>query len=144
MSETSQSGAMSEVETTVVRVGRRGTTAVASMQRGLLEQANLKGQKLTGAALRFEDGDGLVILGGSKFTVRKIGLNRAEITSGGAPEVEVDEIEAAFARMKVAQFANGDAVLAPPLDAGQWRRTMDDRLAEARRVAGGAVDAAAG
>lgn len=94
---------------------------------------------LEGAALPFDDGTGIVLLTGKNLrdptvSVRKTGHDSYLISRQGAAEARVDDVEAAFLRLKVEEFAAGKLDLGPPQTPRRWAESMRQKLDSARKA----------
>lgn len=122
-----------------VKVDGVGKNASAKLPLHILGSIKAPVAGLLGATFRFDDGQSVVIVstkdpGAEPLSVRKVSGDLFEISRGPARTVEVDDVEAAFLQLKVGQFSGGKLELGSPQNAGQWSKSMQERLASARRT----------
>lgn len=117
---------------TDVTVSMKGGSLTAILRKVLRERLGKIGTKLSAAALDLGDGQGLVLLspgaGGPSIHIQRTGAHRFEIDLCSDEDEEVDEITAAFLRLKVDQFAKDGLDLSEPISAKEWRQEMDAKL----------------
>lgn len=111
----------------------------ATLRKPLREALGTVGERLAGAALRFEAGPGVVLLGApgeAALRVQRLGPNRFEITLDTGADVEVDEATAAFLALKLDQLRAGRLDLTPPMTPAELRAaTAAKRAAAEARAA---------
>src|ERR1700681_2708531 len=91
-----------------VTVNTKGGSMTATLKKPLREKLGELGTSLSGAAVEFASGQAVVLLsrvpGAANadlpVRVRKVGLNRFEIGIESDDDEEVDEVTAAFLRLK--------------------------------------------
>lgn len=121
-----------------VTVNTKGGSMTATLKKGLRERLGQVFGRLAGGVLQFETGQSLLLLspgagaGLASVRVQRIGRNRFEIELDTHENEEVDEVTAAFLRLKQAQFVNDELTLLPPVDADELRAEADRDMAEAR------------
>lgn len=119
---------------------------MAILKRVLLDRLGEIQNKFSGAALEFASGQALLLLSpdsssrGNNFPirVRQLAGNRFEIELDSDEEQVVDEVTAAFLRLKRDQFQRGLLELSPPQSADAWCEAAN----AATRDADAALDSA--
>jgi hypothetical protein len=125
-----------------VTINTKGGSVTATLKKSLRETLGELSGHLTGAAVRFASGQAIVLLASASrgaeaspaFRVRKISRNRFEITLEADDEEEVDEVTAAFLRLKKDQFEKGKLRLSERMSAADWRRKTAEELADAEAL----------
>lgn len=117
-----------------VTLNSKGGSTTATLKKVLRDRLAISDRRLTGAAIEFEDGNNMLVLAGrdgstGAFTVRKTGRNRFEIELDTGSGREIGDIEAAFLRLKLAQFKRGVLPLSAPMTSVAWKRLAKERLA---------------
>ena len=127
------------VAVTEVTVNTKGGSMTAILKKVLRERLGRLGNHLPAAVLQFTSGPSLVLLssgtGESCLRVHRMGENRFEIALDDGEDEEVDDLTAAFLRLKESQFKAGSLPLMAPVTADEWRADMDEKLKNARRAA---------
>ena len=125
-----------------VTVNTKGGSVTATLKKSLRDRLGDVTDHLAGAALQFAPGQSVVLLAGAmvgaaahmELRVRRTGRNRFEIELEDDGAEEVDEVTAAFLRLKKDQFGKGLLKLSEPMTSADWRKKMDIELAEARKL----------
>jgi hypothetical protein len=138
MSDDPRNNIVGDVASTArVKVEWRGGRTMASLHHRLLRKVEARQRLLSGAAIEFDDGQNILLLSGTgpgDVVVTRKGADRYEISRGVADAVEADEVETAFLRLKIRQFAAGELDLGPAMNADEWAETMHRRLEKARQA----------
>ena len=118
-------------------VTRKGGSLTATIRKSVRAGLGDVSDHLAAAALQFAAGPSLVLLSGfgaaaSAVRVRRLGGDSFEIKLDTGEPAEVDDLTAAFLRLKVEQFKRGELRLSPPVDAEGWRREMADKADRTR------------
>jgi hypothetical protein len=125
-----------------VTVNSKGGSLTATLKKALREKlgdvADFGGQ-LAGAAVQFPGGPAVVLLSPasgltSPIRVQQTGRNRFEIELDSGEGEEVDEVTAAFLRLKQQQFVSGELELMGPAGAEQLAAEAGSQMAEAREA----------
>lgn len=141
MSDASRNRIVGDVASTSdVRLEANGMFVTASLNRKmgspLLKQG--KFAHYTGARVDLDNGNFVILSGepkkGNDVVVRRVGKNSVYISMSGGDVVEVDDVEAAFLRLKLNDFSRGEVELSGPMTASEWRGSIGPRLSEARRM----------
>ena len=117
-----------------VTVNKKGGSLTATLKKSLRDRLGETGARLSAAAVEFGTGQTVLLLSRSlgerdvPVHVRKVGENRFEIEALGDTGVEIDEVTAAFLRLKRDLFTKGKLEISGPLSADDWRATMDAKL----------------
>ena len=127
------------VATADVTINTKGGSTTATLRKAVRERMGTLGHHLSAAAVQFATGQTILLLSGGSDAatanapvhVRKIGRNRFEIELETDDDEEIDEVTAAFLRLKRDQFEKGKLRLSEPLTADQWRDAMDKKFAAA-------------
>ena len=122
-----------------VRINTKGGSLTATLKKAVRDKLGNLGDHLSAATVEFATGQAILLLsGGSGATgvnlpvhVRKIGKNRFEIGLEADSDEEVDEVTAAFLRLKRDQFEKGRLRLSEPVTADDWRAAMDEKIGTA-------------
>lgn len=128
------------VATAEVRVNTKGGSMTATLKKPIRERLGEIGSRLVAAAVEFTAGQPVLLLspgasaGSLPLRVRRVSERLFEIELGSGEEDEVDEVTAAFLRLKQSRFVTDDLDLAPPVSGDQWRAEMDGKTAHARRA----------
>lgn len=124
--------------TTEVSVNTKGGSLSTTLKKGIRESLGEVGYGLTAAALRFDTGEGVVLLSGApeseasaSVRVSRIGSNRFEIELNSDKDEEIDDLTAAFLMLKIEQFKKGRLHLTEPVDADEWQAEMDEKFRKA-------------
>jgi hypothetical protein len=131
---------------TEVSVNTKGGSLSTTLKKGIRESLGEVGYGLTAAALRFDTGEGVVLLSGApeseapaSVRVSRIGSNRFEVELDSGEGEEIDDLTAAFLTLKIDQFKKGRLHLTGPVDADEWKAEMDEKFrkaaAETKRTA---------
>ena len=120
-----------------VRIDRgTGNSVSVDLKRTLVEHLRVQDKVLAGAALDFGRGYSAVILSsdmrGDPMVVRRLGQCSFNVSFGdtGQAEIEVGEIEAAFLRLKSAEFVKGELDLLPPVSGRDYARSIERKLGD--------------
>ncbi len=124
------------VVTTDVTVNTKGGSMTATLKKSLREKLGESGGRLLAATMEFATGQSIVLLSGSSGTaelnapvhVRRIGRNRFEVELQTGEDEEIDEVTAAFLRLKKDQFEKGKLQLTAPVTASGWRVAVADKF----------------
>jgi hypothetical protein len=103
-----------------VRVNEKGGSMSAILKKPLRERLGEVLDHLDAASLDFGDGSVALLLradGGTPVHVRSIGGKRFEISIQDDDDEDVDELTAAFLRLKIDQFKKGRVELSSPYTA---------------------------
>lgn len=119
-----------------VTINTKGGSTTATLRKALRDRLGRLGDQMAGAAVEFATGQALVLLSGGSgaadaapVRVRKIGRNRFEIELEVEEDEEVDEVTAAFLRLKKDQFERGLLNLSAPMTADALEARMKKRFA---------------
>jgi hypothetical protein len=120
-------------------INTKGGSTTAILKKAIRERLGALGQHLPAAALEFSTGQAIVLLAGNTASqeswlpvrVCRVGRNRFEIAIETDASEEVDEVTAAFLRLKRDQFAKGTLRLVGPVTAEEWRADMDRQIGAA-------------
>lgn len=118
---------------TRVTINTKGGSMTAILRKDLREKLGVVGSQLCAAALEFGSGPAVLLLGDAKIRVLRLGKDRFEVVLGADEGDEIDEITAAFLKLKEAQFKAGDLPLMAPIAADRWQAEAEGwtRAAEA-------------
>jgi hypothetical protein len=103
-----------------VRVNAKGGSWSAILKKPIRQRLGDISDHVCAAGVEFGDGSGIVLLradGQPPVVVRSLGARRFEISIEAADDEEIDELTAAFLRLKIDQFKSGLAQLSPPYTA---------------------------
>lgn len=119
-----------------VTINTKGGSMTATLKKSLRDTLGAVGGSVAGATVEFSTGQSLVLLTGGganvPVRVRRLSGRRFEIEIDNQDDQEVDEVTAAFLRLKTLQFVEGKMTLGEALTAHSWRESMDAKLASAR------------
>ena len=123
-----------------VTVNSKGGSLTATLKKALREKlgdVDGLGGQLAGAAVQFAGGPAVVLLSAasglkSPIRVQQTGRNRFEIELDSGDEEDVDEVTAAFLRLKQQQFVSGELELMAPAGSEQLATEADSQMAKAR------------
>lgn len=125
-------------------VSTKGGSLTATLKKSIRDQLGpIEGGQLAAAALTFDSGPALVLLGSAgaapRLRVSRTAGNRYELVVEDAEEEVVDDLTAAFLTLKAHQFQQGGLHLTPPIDADTWLAEMEEvaRMAVARAAEAG-------
>ncbi len=133
-------GDVQAVADIAVHVGSGSLTA--TLKKPLREALGAVGPHLAAAALRFEAGPSVVLLGAPgevALRVQRTGPNRFEIALETGGDVEIDDVTAAFLALKLDQLKNNALDLIEPVTAAELRAETAAKRAAARQRAAEAI-----
>ena len=111
----------------------------ATLKKALRDRLGTPVDHLTAAAVEFASGKAVLLLTDEASAdganvpvhVRKVGGNRFEIELETEDDEELDEVTAAFLRLKRDQFEKGKLRLSEPVTADGWGVAMDEKITAA-------------
>lgn len=112
-----------------IRVNVKGGSMSAILRKPIRESLGEVADHLCAATVDFGDGSGIVLLradGDAPVFVRSLGAKRFEVTLENEDDEEVDELTAAFLRLKLDQFKKGAVRLSHPYTAESFRALRDE------------------
>lgn len=112
-----------------IRVNVKGGSMSAILRKPIRERLGDITNHVCAATVDFEDGSGIVLLRAEQDApvfVRSLGAKRFEITLGSNDDEEVDELTAAFLRLKADQFTKGLVRLSRPYTVESFRALVDE------------------
>ena len=130
------------VATADLTINTKGGSTTATLKKPIADLLQDVEGRLAAAAATFANGQTFVLLTRGAVTrdmpirIRRVGGNRFAVELETAEHEEVDEVTAAFLRLKRDQFAKGTLRLAEPVTADQWRAETNERVAVAEAAAG--------
>jgi hypothetical protein len=122
---------------------RKGGSLTATLRKSV--RAGLgDADELAAAAVDLGDGHSVLLLSGAAagaqgLRVRKTGPHRVELLLETDQATEIDDLTAAFLRLRVEQYQRGRLTLSPPVDAAAWRLEMAATAAALETVAASVV-----
>jgi len=129
---------------TDVTINKKGGSVTATLKKSLRDSLGDLGESVAAATVEFSTGQAILLLSGvpgaaektaAEVHVRKVGPNRFEIELDTDEDEEVDEVTAAFLRLKIDQFTKGGLKLAEPVTADRWRTRVSTKIAAAKSAA---------
>lgn len=123
-----------------VTLNTKGGSTTAIIKKPLRDRLGKVGDHLAAATLEFATGQALILLmgaipgvpkGRAPLRVRRTGRNRFEIELESDGDAEIDEVTAAFLRLKKHLFEKGKLRLSEAVTAEEWRTAMDKKIAVA-------------
>lgn len=115
-----------------VNTSRKGGSMTVTLKKPVRAGFGETQSHLRAATLQFDAGPELVLIGGraerdNAVHVRKTGDNTFEITLETGAEAPVDDMTAAFLRLRIEQFRRNELALSAPIDADAWDADLAEK-----------------
>jgi hypothetical protein len=133
----SVAGFLGDVEAQeAVRVNRKGGSWTAIIRKRLAERLGMGSDRFTAATVDLGADRSLLLMGNAEMAgsvrIQRSGRGRVEVFVEGDGDVELDDVDAAFLRLKTSEFERGRLALSGPVSARDWVARAERLFQEAR------------